>query len=63
VNGMKNFYVDFEGFLKVKADTKEEAKEKFWNWFDKVCEIDIDCYDVFVDIDCIEILKDYVELK
>ena len=60
---MKNFYIDFDGFLKVKANTKEEARKKFWKWFDIVHEIENDCYDVFVDIDCIEILKDYVELK
>lgn len=60
---MKNFYVDFDGFLKVKANTKKEAKEKFWKWFDAIREIESDCYDVFVDVDCIEKLKDYVELK
>lgn len=60
---MQNFYVDFEGFLKVKAYSKDGARKKFWKWFNAIREIESDCFDVFVDIDCIERLEDYVELK
>lgn len=29
---MKEFLVDFSGYMKIKADSKEEAARKFWNF-------------------------------
>lgn len=29
---MKEFWVDFSGYMKIKADSKEEAARKFWNF-------------------------------
>lgn len=29
---MKQFWVDFSGYVKVDADTAEEAEKKFWNF-------------------------------
>lgn len=27
---MTNFFIDFSGFCEIKAETEEEALEKFW---------------------------------
>lgn len=32
---MKEFWVDFSGYLKVKADSPEEAERKFWRFINK----------------------------
>lgn len=29
---MKEFWVDFSGYIKVKADSDKEAREKFWHF-------------------------------
>ena len=29
---MKEFQVNFSGYMKIKADSKEEAARKFWNF-------------------------------
>ena len=47
---MKEFYIDFDGFLRVEADTKEEARRKFWKWHGIIDSITTDCYDIYLDI-------------
>lgn len=34
---MKEFYVDFSGYVKVRAENEEDAKRKFWKHFVNNC--------------------------
>ena len=48
------FWVDFSGYLKVKAKTPEEAEEKFWKYLVEQISAQGDVYDDVWDIDSIE---------
>lgn len=37
---MNEFWIDFCGYLKVKADSEEEAREKFWNSIHNIVDKD-----------------------
>ena len=55
---MKEFWIDFSGDLKVKANSLEEAENKFWHFFYK--EINLSSHDLSDDvweIECIEEIK------
>lgn len=34
---MKEFWIDFSGYLKVKAENEEEAERKFWDAVNNNC--------------------------
>jgi len=40
---MGKYFVDFEGYVTINADSKEEAKEKFWAWISSD-DYEDDCY-------------------
>lgn len=44
---MKTYYIDFEGYCKIKARSKDEAEEKFWKYLQRPCAA---CYDDVYDI-------------
>lgn len=50
---MKNFWVDFNGFLKIKAESKQEAEGKFWDWVNSISANEDFSADVW-DIDNVE---------
>ena len=50
---MKEFYVDFAGYCKVKAENEAEAEEKFWKWYNQIQDC-ADTYDDVIDIEGIE---------
>lgn len=50
---MKQFWVDFSGYLKVEADSKEDAERKMWEWINSH-NLTGDFSDDVWDIDCIE---------
>lgn len=50
----KEFWVDFSGYLKVKAKTPEEAEVKFWEYFVNQVSAHGDVSDDVWDIDSIE---------
>lgn len=52
---MKQFWVDFSGYLKVFADTPEEAERKFWAFVNNSIDLSYSgmCDDVW-DIEGIE---------
>lgn len=50
----KEFWVDFSGYLKVKAKTPEEAEIKFWKYFVDQISAHGDISDDVWDIDGIE---------
>jgi len=31
------YWIDFSGYVKVEADSKEEAESLFWRWFVQNC--------------------------
>lgn len=48
---MKEFWVDFSGYLKIKAETQEEAEKKFWHFInDSIdfsnCDLSDDVWDI-----------------
>lgn len=45
---MNTYWVDFSGYCQIKANSKEEAEEIFWEIHPTIGE-----YDVW-DIDCVE---------
>ena len=45
---MKEFWVDFSGYMKVKADSKEEAERKFWHFINE--GIDLSAGDLSDDV-------------
>lgn len=47
----KEWYIDFSGYCKIKAKTKEEAEEKFWAG---LTEPSRECFDYIYDIENIE---------
>ena len=49
---MKEYYIDFEGFCTIKADSKEEAESKFWEEINPISFKNI--YDDYYDIETIE---------
>ena len=57
----KVFAVDFTGCVRIHAQTKEEAEEKFWNWVGDIQDdTKVDWFGVITDApyfdrDCIEI--------
>lgn len=48
---MKTYYIDFEGYCKIKARSEDEAEEKFWKNLQRPCAA---CYDDVYDIIGIE---------
>ena len=47
----KTFYIDFSGYCRIKAETKEEAEQKFWQGLQVPSK---DTYDDVYDIEGIE---------
>lgn len=33
---MKDFWVDFSGYLKIKAEDEHDAEGKFWDWVNSI---------------------------
>ena len=54
---MKEFYVDCSGWFKIKAESKEDAKEKFWSFVDKF-EDEFDIL-IYADVEGVEPVEDY----
>ena len=50
---MKEFWVNFSGYCKVKAENESEAEVKFWEWYNQIQDC-ADTSDDVVDIDGIE---------
>ena len=48
---MKEYYIDFSGYCKIKANSKEEAEKIFW---DNLQVPSKETYDDVYDIECIE---------
>ena len=49
----KAFWVDFSGYVKIIANTPEEAERHFWNYFvNNACPVF--CCDDCWDIECVE---------
>lgn len=51
---MKEFWVDFSGYLKVEADTPEEAERKFWKFVNNGISLTGELSDDVWDIETIE---------
>ena len=52
---MKEFWIDFSGYMKIKADSKEEAARKFWNFIaNDINPSTGDLSDDVWEIECIE---------
>lgn len=51
---MNEYWIDFSGYMKVKADSKEEADTKFWDWVNDMIKVEGDYSDDVWDIDSIE---------
>ena len=56
---MKEFWVDFSGYMKIKADSKEEAARKFWNFIDNDIHPSTD--EMSDDVWEIEDIEEYVK--
>lgn len=58
---MKEFWIDFSGYLKVKAENADEAERKFWDAVNNNCPFSI--YQGFSDdvwdLDAIEEVVDF----
>lgn len=50
------FWVDFNGYLKIKAENQQEAENKFWSWVNSITAIG-DCSDDVWDVENIEPVK------
>jgi hypothetical protein len=50
------YWIDFSGYVKVEADSKEEAESLFWRWFVQNCREPFS--DDVWDIDGIEEAKE-----
>lgn len=48
-----DFWVDFSGYLKIKAENQQEAEDKFWDWVNSISASGDFSADVW-DIDVIE---------
>lgn len=51
---MKEFWVDFSGYLKIEADTPEEAERKFWKFVNNGISLTGELSDDVWDIEAIE---------
>lgn len=47
----KKWFIDFSGYCSIEAETKEEAKQKFWDGLQKPTA---EAFDDVYDIDYIE---------
>lgn len=47
---MKTFYIDFNGYCEIEAETPEQAETEFW----RLLQEDIALPQSIYDIDCIE---------
>lgn len=56
---MKEFWVDFSGYMKVKAETPEEAERKFWKFINE--GIDLSHGDLSDDVWDVEGIEEYQE--
>lgn len=51
----KEFWVDFSGYVKIKAENEIEAEKKFWDFVNANCDTSFsDLSDDVWDIDAIE---------
>lgn len=51
----KTFWVDFSGYLKIKAENEKEVERKFWDFINTNCDTSYtDLSDDVWDIECIE---------
>lgn len=48
---MSKFYIDFIGYCEIEAETREEAKEKFWETLVDPCTA---CTNATYEIDFVE---------
>ena len=49
---MNTYYIDFEGYCKIDANSRAEAEKKFWDGLQKPS---IDSYDDVYDIENVEV--------
>ena len=54
---MKEFWIDFSGYLKIKADSSGEAIDKFWKFVNNIDLSNSDLSDDVWDVDAIEEVK------
>lgn len=54
---MKEFYVDFSGYLTVQAESADEAEQKTWDWIN-AGKLPEGFFNDVWDIDCIEEIKE-----
>ena len=45
---MKKYWVDFSGWGSVRAESKEEAEDKFWQWVNSLSD---DCGFILAEMD------------
>ena len=55
----KAFWVDFTGYVKIKAESETEAEKKFWNFINANC--DISNTDLSDDVWEIEGIEEFAE--
>lgn len=54
---MDEYWIDFSGYLKVKAESADEAEQKFWDFIHEHIDLShTDLSDDVWDIDSIEIV-------
>ena len=52
---MKEYWIDFSGYLKVKAESVDEAERKFWNFINNNVNLSYtDLSDDVWDVEAIE---------
>lgn len=54
---MNEYWIDFSGYLKVKATSSDDAERKMWNFINSI-SMTGDFSDDVWDIDCIEKVKE-----
>lgn len=55
---MKEYWIDFSGYMKIKAENENEVQKKFWDFVNVNCDLSYtDCSDDVWDIDGIEEIK------
>ncbi len=51
---MSKFWIDFQGYCCVDANSKEEAEEIFWDNMDSITPSDNHLYDITYQVDTVE---------
>lgn len=55
----KQFWVDFSGYVKIKAENEKEAEKKFWDFINANC--DTSYTDLSDDVWDVEGIEEFVE--